>query len=536
MKSYRQQKRKRGDVSRNQDECMCANEKEPANGTGQGPRNAQESIMMPRLDPPIQMQFPSGKIKLQLFPINAQTRLGLEKDGCNPFLELTLSASKRISSVVRHLNTKWGCSSTVTGELMLFPYNTKLEQLASCRRWTLNDSALTAWEVYVDVGSPSIFRLRYGWFRNHQLEIVDGPPKFSLLEAHIGSEGKEGSPRKDQVNESREAIKKQSNANETLHSDANELKASDVPVGDDKVTTEADPVYPTVPWDDDLTILSVGGLLSEISLQGKINGSDTSSVSRSGLQPIAPLSDISIPDLLSEASLLGKMRCASMKLENESSLQPLFLGSSDVSIGGLFSEASMLSNKNKSDPQSREAGHAQLQSPWDDNFTTLSIGGLLSEASLQAKIDDKVEVKESKSILEPFAPSQSLDFFISAQLYAPFQKPKPSLHEPNLSILDAEETCHAFPIQKLQSRKDVTTSNARASSGGCSNDTSSKQYQFSRAAKTDNGTVFPKDSSCQGLETDLLAHDQGNFDEDSSLWPFRQQSGGGALFINCLNN
>lgn len=513
MKSYRQEKRKRGDVSRNQDECMRVSEKKPANGTGQRPQSALESIMMPHLDPPIQMQIPSAKIKLQLFPINQQTRLGLEKDGHNPFLELTISARKRISSVVRHLNTKWGCSSTVKGQLMLFPFNAKLKQLASCRRWTLNDSALTAWEVYVDVGSPSLFRLRYGWLCNHQLEMVEGPFKSSFLEAHTVSEGKKSSLRKDQVNESCEAIKIQGNANETLHSDAN--AGAPTGLGDDRVTTEADPVPPTVPWDENLTILSVGDLLSEISLQGKINGSDPSS--------------ISIPGLLSEASLLGAMRCPSMKQENESSLQPLFLGSSEVSIGGLFSEASLLSNKNKSDPQSTEAGHAQIQSPWDDSFTTLSIGSLFAEASLQAKIGGKVAVKESKSILEPFAPSQSLDFLISAQLHAPFQKPKPSLHEPNLSILDAEETCHAFPIQKLQSRRDVTTSSARVGSGGCSNDSNSKQYQFPMAAKTNNGSVFSKDSSCQGLETDLLARAQGTFHEDSSPWPFRQQSGGGAL-------
>lgn len=38
-----------------------------------------ESIRMSHLDPPIQVQIPSTKIKLQLFPINEQTRLGLEK-------------------------------------------------------------------------------------------------------------------------------------------------------------------------------------------------------------------------------------------------------------------------------------------------------------------------------------------------------------------------------------------------------------------------------------------------------------------------
>ncbi|XP_057806952.1 TSL-kinase interacting protein 1 isoform X2 [Salvia miltiorrhiza] len=533
MKSYRQQKRKRGDINRNQDECMGINLKKPANETGRGPLSSLENIMMPHLDPPIQLQIPSRKIKLQLFPINGQTRLGLEKDGHNPFLELTLSARKRISSVVRHLDAKWSSSTAVTGQLMLFPYNTKLEQLASCRRWTLNDSAFTVWDVYVDVGSPSIFRLRYGWLCNHQPEIFGGLCNSSLLEAHTGFEDK-GSPRnlvipnhqEEQTNESCEVIKIQGNADETLRSDVNQLKASDAPTGlvDDKVTIEADLVHPGVPWDDNMTILSIGGLLSEISLQGKINESFPSSVSRSQVQPIALTSDMSIRDLLSEDSFLGKMRCSSMKLENESSLQPLFLGSSDVSIGGLFSEASLLAKLKKSDTQSAEVGHAPFQSPWDDNFTTLSIGGLLSEASLQAKTGGKVESKESKTSLEPLAPSRSLE--IAAQLYAPSQRPKLSMHEPNLSILDAEETCHAFPIQRLQSNRDVTTSNARVGSGGCSNVASSKQSQIARAAKTINGTVFPKDSSREGLETDLLACPVKAFDEDSRLWPFGHRSAG----------
>lgn len=243
------------------------------------------------------------------------------------------------------------------------------------------------------------------------------------------------------------------------------------------MTTETDPVPPTVPWDDNLTMLSIGGLLSEISLQGKINGSLPSSVSKSSAVPVGQTSDINIRDLLSEDSLFRKMRCTGSKLDNESSFQPFFLGSSDVSIGGLFSEAS-LHAKNKSDAPSMEAGHVFTHSPWDDNLTTLSIGGLLSEVSLQAKIYGKVDAKESKSSLEPFAPFQSLqslDSLISGQLFAPSQKAKPSAHEPSLSILDAEETCHAFPIRKLQSNRDTTSS--------CSNDASSKQSHYTRASK-----------------------------------------------------
>lgn len=82
------------------------------------------------------------------------------QDGYNPFLELSLSAGKKISSVIKHLNSKWGSSSMANGQLMLFPYNMKTEKIASCRKWTSNDSGVTAGEVYVAVESPSIFRLR----------------------------------------------------------------------------------------------------------------------------------------------------------------------------------------------------------------------------------------------------------------------------------------------------------------------------------------------------------------------------------------
>ncbi|KAI3461982.1 hypothetical protein Pfo_018645 [Paulownia fortunei] len=535
MKSYRPQKRKIIEITRKQDECMGVSVKKSANGTRRGHKKATESIRMPQLEPQIQLQISSAKIKLQLFPINEQTCLGLEKDGYNPFLELTLSARKRISSVVRHLNTKWGSSSVVLGQLMLFPYSTELEQLASCRRWTSNDSAITAWEVYVDVGSPSIFRLRYGWYSNHQQGMFDIPPKSSLLEAHTDSEDRRrGCSRvleipnhqEEKIDKSCETIKNQINVNEALRSDVNEPKALDVPTDSvDDETTDVVTVQSSVPWDDNLTNLSIGGLLSEISLQGKFNGSDLNSVNKSGVQPIALISDISIGDLLSEASLLGKMRNPSMKPENESSLQPIFLASSDISIGGLLSEASLLSNKNMLDTRTMEAGHEQIQSPWNDNFTTLSIGGLLSEASLQAKAGGNPELKESKSSLQPNAPlSGSFDSLISAQLNAHSQLPKPSCHEPNLSILDAEETCHAFPIRKLQPSRDVTTSNARASFSRCSNGTSSKQFQFPKVAKKNNETVFPKDSSCQEPKMSPLSRSLGAFDEDRNLWPVSHQS------------
>ncbi|KAL2246532.1 UNVERIFIED_CONTAM: TSL-kinase interacting protein 1 [Sesamum indicum] len=251
MKSYRQQKRKITEITRKQDELMGVSVKKSATGPAWGHPKTTESITKPHLEPRIQLQVPSAKIKLQLFPINEQTRLGLEKDGYNPFLELTLSARKRISSVARHLNTKWGSSSVAIGQLVLFPYNIKLEQVASCRRWTSNDNAITAWEVYVDVGRPSFFRLRYAWYSNLQHEIFHIPPKASLLEAHTDSEGRRrgcstvleiSSYQKGKLDVSCETIQQLTNVNEALTSDVNELKpldgSYDLPMNNETVLTK----------------------------------------------------------------------------------------------------------------------------------------------------------------------------------------------------------------------------------------------------------------------------------------------------------
>eukprot|EP00268_Persea_americana_P039467 TRINITY_DN39061_c0_g1_i1.p1 TRINITY_DN39061_c0_g1~~TRINITY_DN39061_c0_g1_i1.p1 ORF type:complete len:789 (+),score=152.78 TRINITY_DN39061_c0_g1_i1:472-2838(+) len=109
---------------------------------------------------------PSTKLKLQLFPIDEFTRKALEKDEHNPHLELTLSARKKISSVLEHLTRKWGSSTIASGELMLLPYNIQQGNLASCTKWTLKDTVASAADVYATVGSPAVFRLRYGWFPN----------------------------------------------------------------------------------------------------------------------------------------------------------------------------------------------------------------------------------------------------------------------------------------------------------------------------------------------------------------------------------
>ncbi|KAI3809352.1 hypothetical protein L1987_25324 [Smallanthus sonchifolius] len=124
---------------------------------------------IPRVPPFHQTTFPTNtiqpltKLKLQLFPINESIRRALEMDNHNPHLELTLSCRKKISSVLEHINRKWGSCSIASGELMLLPYHLQSSNPMICQKWT-QDSVLTAADVYAAIGSPPVFRLRYGWF------------------------------------------------------------------------------------------------------------------------------------------------------------------------------------------------------------------------------------------------------------------------------------------------------------------------------------------------------------------------------------
>ncbi|XP_058111200.1 TSL-kinase interacting protein 1-like isoform X2 [Magnolia sinica] len=135
-----------------------------------------------------QTSQPFMKLKLQLFPIDEATRKGLEKEEHNPHLELTLRAQKKISSVLKHLNSKWGSSNIASGELMLIPYNIQQENLANHRRWTLKDADISASDVYASIGSPAVFRLRYGWFSNLETENSQVPLISPFLEDHPQSE------------------------------------------------------------------------------------------------------------------------------------------------------------------------------------------------------------------------------------------------------------------------------------------------------------------------------------------------------------
>jgi len=124
----------------------------------------------------------SGKIKLQLFPIDETIQKIMQQDKHNPYLELILAPRKKISSVVQHLNTKWGSSRCAKGELMLFPNDARVDIIANSAKWTLKDSC-TAADVHVAVGSPSTFRLRYGWFGPNLKQQCSGPSLSSVQSA-----------------------------------------------------------------------------------------------------------------------------------------------------------------------------------------------------------------------------------------------------------------------------------------------------------------------------------------------------------------
>ncbi|XP_011651960.1 TSL-kinase interacting protein 1 isoform X2 [Cucumis sativus] len=144
-------------------------------------------LLLPPLQPNSLIDVASIKLKLQLFPVDDGTRRALESDKHNPYLELTLSTRKKISSVLEHLSRKWGNSSAAHGELMLFPYSIQRKSLADCQRWT-QDSFESAGDVYATIGRPQVFRLRYGWCSNAEHESVElqtSVPAYCIQDDHI---------------------------------------------------------------------------------------------------------------------------------------------------------------------------------------------------------------------------------------------------------------------------------------------------------------------------------------------------------------
>ena len=85
-----------------------------------------------------------------------------------------MAPRKKISSVVQHLNTKWGSSRCAKGELMLFPNDARVDMIAISAKWTIKDCC-TAADVHVAVGSPSTFRLRFNFVFHKKCSISVHP-------------------------------------------------------------------------------------------------------------------------------------------------------------------------------------------------------------------------------------------------------------------------------------------------------------------------------------------------------------------------
>lgn len=392
----------------------------------------------------------SLKIKLQLFPIDEVTRIRLEKDGHNPFLELTLRARKKVSSVLKHISTKWGSSSITLGEPMLFPYNIPLENLSTGIRWTLNDTSISAGDVYEAIGTPAIFRLSYGWFTNIELKNYRVPSTYTPLEVSLGFEGiQKGCSTTSKLTHDQlkkfeiksKEVEKLVNNSKAADAVVTEKMPLDVPVDRvDEVKTEIGFAQSEARWDDCVTSLSMGGLFSEASLQGKINNIESTS---------------------------------------------------------------------------KKAPEEPLSCSWDDSFTSLSIGGLISEASLLGKISNcDSKSNASKSGLPLI--SDSIDAFIAQQYNSHPHASKPSSHDTHSSILDAEETCHAFSFRKVSAPdKDVALS-GRAISGSCSRDSSSNSFKFPRFLELNKQAGIAPDPPRQESNTELLPCSRV-FNEDNSL-------------------
>uniref|UniRef100_A0A6N2LX40 TSL-kinase interacting protein 1 n=1 Tax=Salix viminalis TaxID=40686 RepID=A0A6N2LX40_SALVM len=337
------------------------------------------------------------KIKLQLFPIDEETLVGLEKDGYHPYLELTLSARKKVSSVLKHLNDKWGSSKIASGEPVLYPYNVA-EGLAS-RKWTLSDIHITAGDVYAAIGNPSVFRLRYGWFSDSEIKSVG------------------------------------------VSSTSTTYEACSQPQFVQKVSS-----------------------ISSESTCGEVKRVEETS------EEFKPSTSTGAMN----AVLANKM-------------------SSDGSIGPKGNETKM------------DVGIGQPSTLWDDGLTNISIGGLLSEASLQGLLNscDPRSNGSNPGTQPSQLISDSFDAFITAEVNC-FQGPRLSPHSSSSSILDAEDTCHAFSVKKLSaSGKDCRTLSGNAYSQTCSRDTDSKSSMHPTTTEVNNQSGFRQDLGCKESETEL---------------------------------
>lgn len=119
-----------------------------------------------------------------------------------------------------------------------------------------------------------------------------------------------------------------------------------------------------------------------------------------------------------------------------------------------------------------------------DSISNISMGGLLSEASLLGKCSSwGSKITGGSTGVQPTQViTDSLDACIAAAQMSSSQVPKQPHNEQHSSILDAEETCDAFPMKRFSSSsKDILSLDPSA--GGTFQDAGSKLFKFPKTSQ-----------------------------------------------------
>ncbi|KAL2905814.1 TSL-kinase interacting protein 1 [Bienertia sinuspersici] len=367
----------------------------------------------------------SSKMKLQLFPIDERFRIGLEKDGHNPFVELTLSARKKISSVLKHLCNKWGSSSIAMGELMLFPFNIASDDLLNSKRWTSSETRITAGDVHATIGSPEVFRLRYGWFQANTSS--SSCPNHVHVENVCRGTMEDTSNSRNETDRTRKQLKS-----------CNENELRDVAVEQ------------TVPSE----------LLNQASHKNQ-----------------------------HEVNSVDFKPTKSSKLDNDTAVEGNYLDEP------YRNETSLL---------------------WSD-LSNISIGGLLSEASMQGQFNREDSKLGGSRLASHSIASDSLDAFIEQ-----FKHPQasttlsPDTDVPS-SILDAESTCHSFAFSKPSATSiDLPSFQQSAFSGLSEQKAASESFKCPKSEVTSQGGVTGNNTIPEA-KTDSLSCSLGVLNSENSL-------------------
>ncbi|KAL8508782.1 hypothetical protein ACS0TY_016121 [Phlomoides rotata] len=324
-----------------------------------------------------------AKLKLQLFPVDEYTQRALERDHHNPHLELTLSTRKKISSILEHLNRKWGNSGLLHKELMLFPYWAQRENLVGYQRWN-KDSTHCAADVYYLIGSPSVFRLRYGWFSRSEIECATAQ---ALSYTNIK-----------EPNLTTNTAAKQNSETENTSSPC-----------DDRLVPAEHIITPTPASTSEAVQVGISASTAVVSTSRKASGDlavirqveNTKDTVLSAGEWADSLTNISIGELLSESTQNVDVGCTNFHASLASNYlqqNPFSCDSFDAAIA-----AHIYKHQNRVDPQQGLASH--VPSIWDaeetcDAFSFQKNGAFCGEDQ-NVYINDPIETLQQANMTSP---------------------------------------------------------------------------------------------------------------------------------------